>query len=138
MSESVETTTPAPQSDLTNNIDIGSLYTAIPNIQIHIRGTNHSGKSRLAAKIAKLIEEEVGYPYTFISGDGDFTSNYFRVNGEEASIKDMLPDIPMDMVINRGPLDLKPVAITIIDDNSPPLADDKLQRHCRIYYVKPK
>lgn len=137
MSEQVEGNVMSPAGDVMNMRAIEEMVSNTPFIQIHIRGSIHSGKSRLAARIARLIEEEVGYPYTFISGDGDFAFNYQRCNEKAPKLTGELNDIPLDVVVNRGSLDLKPVAITIIDDNAAPKLDDTLPRHCHTFFVNP-
>jgi hypothetical protein len=85
----------------------------VPQINIEITGNIHSGKSRLLAKIAKLIEEEIGYPYTVISGDGDFVSVYMRENGHAPK------EYNNTTLCEHGTGQFKPVKITLIDDNRP-------------------
>lgn len=109
----------------------------IPEIQILIRGSHHSGKSRIAVSIARLLEKAVGYPFTVHSGDGDFANLYQRMTGEALQQTETLVDLPLDVLIRRGSLELRPVKITLVDDNTQPKPLE-LPKHCHPYYVNPK
>lgn len=86
--------------------------TNIPKINITISGNLHCGKTTIAAKIAETLLKEFGFPINVVSGDGDFISNYARVNGEKPNVEDPIIRRPRST-------NLKPVKITIIDDNTP-------------------